>query len=73
MRVLDTIARDIQRTFGASYIGKVGNNADGRNLLKGEVLSYLGTCRALERFRISTRRPIWKCCRASTGTPLSSI
>lgn len=41
VRVLDTIARDIQGTFAASYIGKIGNNADGRNLLKGEALSYL--------------------------------
>ncbi|MGZ7442774.1 phage tail sheath family protein [Paenibacillus sp. TH7-28] len=57
VRVLDTIARDIQRTFGASYIGKVGNNADGRNLLKGEVLSYLGTLQgigAIQNFNAET-------------------
>ncbi|WP_068784123.1 phage tail sheath family protein [Paenibacillus phocaensis] len=47
VRVLDTIARDIQRTFTASYIGKIGNNPDGRNLLKGEVLSYLDSLQGI--------------------------
>lgn len=47
VRVLDTIARDLQRTFASSYLGKVGNNADGRNLLKGEVLSYLGSLQGI--------------------------
>ncbi|WP_334072487.1 MULTISPECIES: phage tail sheath family protein [Paenibacillus] len=57
VRVLDTIARDIQRTFTASYIGKIGNNADGRNLLKGEVLSYLGSLQgigAIQNFNAET-------------------
>ncbi|WP_044480746.1 phage tail sheath family protein [Paenibacillus antibioticophila] len=47
VRVLDTIARDLQRTFASSYLGKIGNNADGRNLLKGEVLSYLGSLQGI--------------------------
>ncbi|WP_018750222.1 phage tail sheath family protein [Paenibacillus sanguinis] len=47
VRVLDTIARDLQRTFASSYLGKIGNHADGRNLLKGEVLSYLGSLQGI--------------------------
>lgn len=47
VRVLDTIARDLQRIFASSYLGKIGNNSDGRNLLKGEVLSYLGSLQGI--------------------------
>ncbi|HEY4390344.1 MAG TPA: phage tail sheath family protein [Paenibacillus sp.] len=41
LRVLDSMAKDIQSIFSQNYIGKTDNNADGRNLLKGEVISYL--------------------------------
>lgn len=41
LRVLDTMAKDIQSIFSQNYIGKTDNNADGRNLLKGEVITYL--------------------------------
>lgn len=41
VRVLDATANDIRKIFSKSYIGKIDNNADGRNLLKGEVISYL--------------------------------
>lgn len=41
MRVLDGLANDIKRIFDRFYIGKVSNNADGRALLKAEIVSYL--------------------------------
>lgn len=41
VRVLDATANDIRKIFSKSYIGKIDNNADGRNLLKGEVIAYL--------------------------------
>ncbi|GAA0389321.1 phage tail sheath family protein [Paenibacillus motobuensis] len=41
LRVLDSMAKDIQSIFSQNYVGKTDNNADGRNLLKGEVISYL--------------------------------
>jgi hypothetical protein len=39
LRVLDGLANDYMRVFSQSYIGKVGNNADGRNLFKGEIIN----------------------------------
>lgn len=47
IRTLDAIASDIKRTFETNYIGKVNNNADGRNLMKAEVISYLGNLQGL--------------------------
>ncbi|AZS14221.1 phage tail sheath family protein [Paenibacillus lutimineralis] len=41
LRVLDSMAKDIQSIFSQNCVGKTDNNADGRNLLKGEVISYL--------------------------------
>ncbi|MFD1179207.1 phage tail sheath family protein [Paenibacillus puldeungensis] len=43
IRVLDSIAIDLKHTFENFYIGKVDNNADGRNLLKNEIVSYMNT------------------------------
>lgn len=43
IRVLDSIANDARRIFESYYIGKVDNNADGRNLYKGELINYLNT------------------------------
>jgi hypothetical protein len=39
IRVLDGLANDYMRTFSRSYIGKVSNHADGRNLFKGECIN----------------------------------
>jgi len=39
IRVLDGLANDYMRVFTRSYIGKVSNNADGRNLFKGELIN----------------------------------
>lgn len=42
VRVLDGLANDYMRVFSQSYIGKVPNNADGRNLFKGECINITG-------------------------------
>jgi hypothetical protein len=41
LRVLDGINNDFVRIFSSFYLGKVNNNADGRNLLKNECVNYL--------------------------------
>lgn len=43
LRVLDGIANDLKSIFEKFYIGKVDNNADGRNLLRSEAISYFTT------------------------------
>ncbi|NLG89951.1 MAG: phage tail sheath protein, partial [Clostridiaceae bacterium] len=43
IRVLDGIANDLKRIFEQYYIGKVNNDADGRNLFKNEIINYLNT------------------------------
>lgn len=40
VRVLDSIANDVARIFSEYYLGKRSNNANGRNLLKAEILAY---------------------------------
>ncbi|MBP1906806.1 hypothetical protein J2Z32_003470 [Paenibacillus turicensis] len=47
MRVLDAIANDLSSNFERFFIGKVDNNADGRNLLKAQVISYMTTLQDL--------------------------
>jgi len=42
IRVLDGLGNDFLRVFSASYIGKVSNNADGRNLFKAECINIIG-------------------------------
>lgn len=41
LRVLDQIATDTEQVFEQSYLGKVGNNAAGRDLFKANRVSYL--------------------------------
>jgi hypothetical protein len=41
IRVLDEINNSISLLFEKSYIGKVDNNDDGRNIFKADVISYL--------------------------------
>jgi len=43
IRVLDGIANDLKRIFEQYYIGKVNNDADGRNLFKNEIINYFNT------------------------------
>ncbi|MNT83127.1 Phage tail sheath protein [compost metagenome] len=47
IRVLDGLANDLKRTFEKFYLGKVDNNADGRNLLRSEAISYFTTLQNL--------------------------
>ncbi|HIW31213.1 MAG TPA: phage tail sheath family protein [Candidatus Paenibacillus intestinavium] len=41
IRILDSIGNDVKQIFEQFYIGKVSNDADGRALLQGEIVSYL--------------------------------
>ncbi|WP_211326465.1 phage tail sheath family protein [Paenibacillus flagellatus] len=57
IRVLDGIANDFKRIFESFYIGKVNNNADGRNLFKKECTGYLATLQgvnAIQNFDVQT-------------------
>jgi len=47
MRVLDGLGNDIKRIFDQFYIGKVSNNADGRALLKAEIVNYILTLQGI--------------------------
>jgi hypothetical protein len=47
IRVLDGINNDFIRIFSEFYLGKVPNNDDGRNLLKGECVNYLNTLQGI--------------------------
>lgn len=40
IRTLDGIASDIARVFEANFVGKLNNNADGRNVLKSTLIEY---------------------------------
>lgn len=57
IRTIDAIGNDIGRIFSDYYIGKVDNNADGRNLFKAEIIKYLDTLKglnAIDSFDAST-------------------
>ncbi len=41
IRVLDGVANDLKNVFETYYIGKVSNNADGRNLFRKECIKYM--------------------------------
>lgn len=46
IRTLDTIANDIYKNFSQNYIGKIQNNASGRDLLKAWIVGYLNEIQA---------------------------
>lgn len=48
MRVLDNVANDIKLLWDRSYLGKVSNNDDGRNIFKGDLIKYFRDLEALE-------------------------
>ncbi|WP_317853928.1 phage tail sheath family protein [Chakrabartyella piscis] len=53
IRVLDSIGNDVARIFSSYYLGKQTNNANGRNLLKAELIAYheqLQSIEAIEDF-----------------------
>ena len=55
VRVLDSIAGDVANIFSKYYLGKQTNNANGRNLLKAEILAYheeLMKIDAIENFTV---------------------
>lgn len=57
IRVLDGINNDFKRIFESFYIGKVDNDADGRNLLRNECNTYMNTLQginAIQNFDSST-------------------
>ena len=43
MRVLDQIGNDVKTLFNTSYLGKVNNGEDGRNIYKNDLVSYFKT------------------------------
>lgn len=46
MRVLKQFCNDVYKQFSLYYIGKINNNEDGRNLLKGWIVGYLNEMQA---------------------------
>lgn len=46
IRTLDTIANDVYKNFSQNYIGKIQNNAPGRDLLKAWIVGYLNEIQA---------------------------
>lgn len=48
VRVLDEIGNQIALIFSLYYVGKVGNDAGGRDLFKGDIITY---CRELTALR----------------------
>ncbi|MDF7636926.1 phage tail sheath family protein [Leuconostocaceae bacterium ESL0958] len=55
LRVLDDIANTIRITWEDSFVGKVTNNASGRDLFKASVVAYLTTLtnmNAIEAFKV---------------------
>lgn len=47
LRVLDGINNDLKRIFETTFIGKVNNNNDGRNLLRNEGSKYMELLQSL--------------------------
>ncbi|WP_438435406.1 phage tail sheath family protein [Gorillibacterium sp. sgz500922] len=47
IRVLDAIAVDLKLVFERYYLGKVGNDDDGRALLKNEFVKYIETLQGI--------------------------
>lgn len=41
IRTLDSINNEITNLFETTYIGKIGNDEDGRNVFKGDIIAYL--------------------------------
>lgn len=46
IRALDTVANDVYKNFSQNYIGKIPNNAAGRDLLKVWIVGYLNEIQA---------------------------
>ena len=46
LRVMDNVCNDVKLLFNKSYLGKVNNDDNGRNIFKGDLIAY---CKDLER------------------------
>jgi hypothetical protein len=46
IRTMDTVANDVYKNFSQNYIGKIQNNAAGRDLLKAWIVGYLNEIQA---------------------------
>lgn len=51
IRTLDEINNSIALLFERSYIGKVDNNDDGRNIFKSDVINYLNTLQGISAIK----------------------
>ena len=54
LRVLDQIGNDVKSLFNRSYLGKVSNDENGRNIYKNDLISYFKTLEgmgAIQNFR----------------------
>lgn len=55
LRVLDQIGNDVKTLFNTSYLGKVSNDDNGRNIYKNDLVSYFKTLEgmgAIQNFRV---------------------
>lgn len=70
IRTLDEINNSIKLLFETSYIGKVDNNDDGRNVFKADIISYLNILQgigAIQNFDSSTDISV------SAGTAIDAV
>lgn len=55
LRVLDQIGNDVKDLFNRSYLGKVSNDENGRNIYKNDLVAYFKTLEAMgavQNFRV---------------------
>ena len=55
LRVLDQIGNDVKDLFNKSYLGKVSNDENGRNIYKNDLVAYFKTLEAMgavQNFRV---------------------
>ena len=48
VRVMDNIANDIKALFDTTYLGKVSNNDDGRDIFKADIIKYMNDLQKIE-------------------------
>lgn len=57
IRIIDNVGNDVANIFNTYYLGKEINDTDGRNLFKGELVTYFKTLqsiRAIDNFNTDT-------------------
>lgn len=50
----------MKQLFETSYVGKVNNNGDGRQLFRGECIAYLDQLVRLSAIQPLMRRPMYR-------------